>query len=112
MQAITNIAFTQVRASQSHSAVDVVSDSARGNHAVFFGIGCANSADRKAIAEMNIRHGQRILHNSRQVGNVCDLSQRIVFPNLGDEVFVRINAARNSHAALSRDFPEIIVNFP
>ena len=69
----------EVRGHEADPAVDVIAHSSRGYHAVLHGES-RHSADGEAVAEMDVRHGQRIAQDARQAGHVADLLQALVLP--------------------------------
>src|SRR5207244_4225984 len=68
----TYLVIKQIGGDQAHSTVDIKTDAARRDDAMF-GMCRSYTADRKTIAPVNIRHCQRITHNSRQSRHVCHL---------------------------------------
>ena len=90
-------AFVQVRAQQAHAAVYVKSHAARRDHAVLHPHR-RDAADGKAVAPVDIRHGERVPHDAGQRCHVGDLLDRHVAGHRVDHGCVSIDHPRNAHA--------------
>ena len=74
---------------------------------------CGNTANWKAIALMDIRHGERAPHDSRQHSDVGRLLQRLIPANRFKKALICVDHCIRQHARLVcfRNEPAVIVNF-
>ena len=100
-QAGLHLVARQVRLDESHAAVDVEADPSRRDHAVAVVHG-GDAADGKAVAPVDVGHGDARLEDAGQGGHVPDLLQRLVGAGLGEELLARIDDAGHAHVALGR----------
>ncbi len=94
---VFHVAPDQVGAQQPHAAVDVVADPARRDHAPFLGVGGGHAADAKAIAPVNVGHGQARLLNAGQGRHVDNLLGPLVLLDLLDQLVVGEDDAVDPH---------------
>ncbi len=90
----------QIGTYHAHAAVDVVADAAGRNDAPFFRIGRAHAPDAKAIAPVNIGHGETGHLNARECGDIGHLFAGLISANLLDERIVGVDDAIDAHAGL------------
>src|SRR5207253_2920051 len=86
------------RAKQPHAAVDVVSDSARRDHAIV-GINGGDSADREAVAFVHVRHRDGPAADAGEGGDVDELVERTVAEDGVEHCLVGVDAGRDAHVA-------------
>jgi hypothetical protein len=100
----------QVAGQQTHTAVDIA-DTARGDHAMRQGRG-RYAADRKAVALMDVGHGDGVAGDTRQRGGVDQLFYAAVGQRLFDQGTAGIDARGHAHVTPERlrDLPDIIVD--
>ena len=94
---ILDVAPLEVGAQEPHAAIDVVADAARGDHAPFLGVGRGHAADAKAIAPVNVGHGQAGLLDAGQGRHVDDLLGPLVLLDLLDQLVVGEDDAVDPH---------------
>ena len=85
-----NIFLHQIGAHDAHPAVDVKAHPARRDHPVTHPHRCY-ATDGKAVSPVNIRHRHGIAHYAGQKGNIGYLLQRLLFQDMPQHVFIRIN---------------------
>jgi hypothetical protein len=87
-----------VRREKADAAVDIVPHSTRRNHTVRRACG-DHTANRKAIALMNVRHCDRVLNDAGQGGGVDQLRHRFVLQRVVQQLFARVQARGRAHIA-------------
>ncbi len=100
----------QLRRHQPYAAVDVVTDASRRYHPLVH-IKCRHASDRKSVAPVHVRHGERRPHNPRHVRHVHSLLRRVIGLDVAEHLPGRIDARRNAHAPGSRNLPDVIGDF-
>jgi 2'-5' RNA ligase len=73
-------------------------------------IDCSHTADREAIAPVDIGHRQRVADNTRKTCDIGHLGKGGVVAQLFHHMGVGIDTAGNQHRALSGNLPKIIVD--
>ena len=71
----------------------------------------ADAADREPVAPMDVGHGQRVLHDARQAGDVGDLFEGLVGDQVREQLLGREDQAGHVHAGLvaGGDQPAVLV---
>ncbi len=69
-----HVLVTKVGAGKADAAIDVIAHSAGGDHSSA-GIDRRDAANRKAVAPVNIGHGERVAHDSGKASDIGDLEQ-------------------------------------
>ncbi len=93
---------------QPHAAVDVVAHPARRDDPLV-GVHRRHSADREAVAPVDVRHGDRGAEDAGQVGDVGDLVEAGVVAQLGHQLVAGVDDAVDAHAAAARQPPAVVV---
>ena len=86
---------------ESHAAVDVVPDPPRRDDPLGE-VERRHSADREPVAEVDVRHRQRVALDARKGRHVRELPERRVAAHGGQERIVREQDPRNPHPRLLR----------
>ena len=94
---VLDVAPLEVGPEQSDAAVDVVADAPRRDHPALLRVRRGHAANAKAVAPVNIRHGQAGLLDSRQGRHVHDLLGPLVLLDLFDELIVGEDQAIDPH---------------
>ena len=94
----------QMREQGPHAARDVESDPASGDYAARLRIERCNTADRKPIAPVGVRHDIGSADNSREARDIDDLLQYLVV-HLRNEPRIPENHRGHPHAGLRGQLP-------
>src|SRR5206468_4759269 len=89
---------------QAYASIDVVADAAGRDDAVVE-IHRRDATDGKAVAPVNVRHGERIADDAREMRHVHHLAQTIIFLKSGHESFRAIDTPRHLQATLASALP-------
>jgi hypothetical protein len=92
-----------------HTAVDVEADAARRDHAVHVVHG-RHAADRKAVAPVDVRHGDARLDDPRQGRHVDHLPERLLVSRLLEQLLRGVHDAGHAHLALLGYPPRVLVD--
>ena len=109
--AVLDVLPPKAGAQESHTAVNVVSHSAGGDNTVI-GIHGGHTADGEAVPPVDIRHGQGILHDPRQMSHIPHLFYARVSLDGGDELSAGVDPPRHPHTAGFGYFPEKFADLP
>jgi len=94
---------------EAAAAVDVVTHTARGNDPGFHVEG-RHPADGEAISPVDIRHGQGIIDDPRQMGHVGHLFLTFVAPHVPEEALAAVNDPRDPHPTGLGNLPPAIID--
>ena len=94
---ILDVAPFEAGAQEPHAAVDVIADAAGRDDAAFLGVGGSHSADAKAVAPVDVGHGQAGLLNAGQGRHVGDLLGTLIVLDLLDQLVVGEDDAVDAH---------------
>jgi hypothetical protein len=95
-KALAALVYVDVADQKANPAPDVVADAARGDHALG-DVERRDSADRKAVAPVDVRHRVGRAHDAREAGNVPDLLERVLELTRLDHAPARKDPARHPH---------------
>jgi hypothetical protein len=101
----SEVGLTQGRRQEAHPTADVETHPAGGNHPVSLHVGGGHPADGKAVAPVDVGHGEGSLHDPRQVGHVGHLLQGAIGLGPGEEARRCEYAAGDPHAAFRPQLP-------
>src|SRR5262249_8386178 len=97
-QRVLDVAIVEIGPDEADAAVDVVSDSARGDDAALVRIRSTDAANAEAVAPVDIGHGQAGVLDAGQRGHVGHLLGRLVLLYLWDQLIVGENQSVDAHA--------------
>ena len=93
-----------------HTARHIEANAASGHHAVVIRIECSDSADRKAVSPMGIRHGVSCTNDPRKRGDVFKLFRNFLV-HVADEALAAIDDRRHAHRLDSLYLPGSLGQF-
>jgi hypothetical protein len=93
-----DLVFGEIGAYQAHTAIDVVSDTARRNYASFVGIRGTHAANTKAVAPVDVGHGQARHLDTWQKCDVGHLFRCLVIADLLNQPVIREDDSIYPHA--------------
>jgi len=94
---------------EAAAAVDVVTHPTGGNYPVLH-IEGRHPANGEAISPVDVRHGQGIIDDSRQMGHVGHLFLTFVAPHVPEEALAAVNDPRDPHPPGLGHLPTAIID--
>jgi hypothetical protein len=92
---------------EPHAAVDVEADAARRDDAVG-GVHGRHAADGKAIAPVDVGHGETRFDDPRQRRDVGDLVKRLVAAGDREQLVAGVDKPGHAHVPLGREAKDIL----
>ena len=107
-EAGAHVVRVEARREETYPTVDVEADRSRA-HDTALGVGRHDAADGQAVALMDIRHGQRRLHDPGERRAIRELVERRFAADARDQRLVGDDEPRDAHTGLGvgRNAPEI-----
>src|SRR5437868_3944777 len=100
-----------VAAQQTNAAVDIETNSTRGNDTMLF-VDCSHAADGETISLVNVGHRQRASDNSGKHRHIRGLLERLISPDRLEQALACEDDGVRQHSGLvgSGNEPAIIVD--
>jgi len=112
LEARPHLPFGKVRDDETHAAVDVEPDAARGDDASVRDVHRSDAADGKPVTRMPVGHAEGVADDAGQAGDVGDLLEDGVI-HIRNEFLGAVDPGRHAHARLEgdRNLPQDVAHF-